>query len=291
MRCYSLKNPLAVGLQQCGTWRAGYGEYPRWVLLWHPMYSRQSRLDRRDGGTPAQVQIWGYMSPLQGRTASTYQLLQWRRRDVLVLLRMQSEYPSRGYSQRMSVVRWETNPNGWSDLPNHDCLRDIGVPQNTHHVSNHVEQCARGLDIPWSCWSTKAANTGDNYTVIILQTAIRKWRIARAEDISHLELLNLIFPTGPETRPAMNEQERTIGVRVTDINIFCRARIEIKDRKQRLGEHTEVQINSLVVFCTIDTRTGRHLQMKSIWVERGVGVSCCRGCQSQYGQQTACKQE
>jgi hypothetical protein len=49
---------------------------------------------------------------------------------------------------------------------------------------------------------------------------------AKEKGISHLELFNLVFPTGPEARPAMQEQERTLGIPVTTINIFYRAKIE-----------------------------------------------------------------
>jgi hypothetical protein len=42
----------------------------------------------------------------------------------------------------------------------------------------------------------------------------------RAGSITHLELFNLIFPAGPETRPAMQEHKRTVGVRV-NIDIVC----------------------------------------------------------------------
>jgi hypothetical protein len=57
---------------------------------------------------------------------------------------------------------------------------------------------------------------------------------AKENGMTHLELLNLIFPTGPETRPAMHEQERTVGIPVTMIKIFYRAKIESMDRKTRL---------------------------------------------------------
>jgi hypothetical protein len=80
-------------------------------------------------------------------------------------------------------------------------------------------------------WSTKAAKIGDDYTVIILQTAMRKWHTLeqKGKGLSHLELLDLIFPAGPETRPAMQEQERAIGIPVTKIKIFYRAKIESMD--------------------------------------------------------------
>lgn len=51
--------------------------------------------------------------------------------------------------------------------------------------------------------------------------------------VSHLELLNLIFPASPETRPAMQEQERTLGILVTAIKIFYRAKIELVDGETR----------------------------------------------------------
>jgi hypothetical protein len=60
---------------------------------------------------------------------------------------------------------------------------------------------------------------------------IKKTRNPRAaERITYLEFLYLIFPAGPETRPAVQENERTLGIRVTDINILCRARIESKNK-------------------------------------------------------------
>ena len=52
---------------------------------------------------------------------------------------------------------------------------------------------------------------------------------AKEEDMSHLELFNLIFPAGPETRPAMQEQERTLGIPVTTIKIFYRAKNRINE--------------------------------------------------------------
>jgi hypothetical protein len=60
---------------------------------------------------------------------------------------------------------------------------------------------------------------------------MRKWHTLeqKAKGLSHLELLDLIFPAGPETRPAMQEQERAIGIPVTKIKIFYRAKIESMD--------------------------------------------------------------
>lgn len=43
----------------------------------------------------------------------------------------------------------------------------------------------------------------------------------------------------------------------------------------RSREHTEVQVNGLV-FCTVDTGTDRHLLLKSVRVERGLGATCGR---------------
>jgi len=66
---------------------------------------------------------------------------------------------------------------------------------------------------------------------------MRKWHILggqKEKGMSDLKLLNLIFPAGPETRPAMQEQERTIGIPVTTIKILYRAKIESMDRKMRL---------------------------------------------------------
>lgn len=34
-------------------------------------------------------------------------------------------------------------------LPDHGGLRDIGVPQDTHHVPDQVRHGARGLDVAW----------------------------------------------------------------------------------------------------------------------------------------------
>ena len=50
----------------------------------------------------------------------------------------------------------------------------------------------------------------------------------RIERVTHLEFLYLIFPAGPETRPAMYEKDRIRGVRVGDINILYRAENRIK---------------------------------------------------------------
>jgi hypothetical protein len=57
---------------------------------------------------------------------------------------------------------------------------------------------------------------------------------AKEKGMSYMELLNLVFPAGPETRPAMHEQERTLGIRVTTVNIFYQAKIESMDRKTPL---------------------------------------------------------
>lgn len=90
----------------------------------------------------------------------------------------------------------------------------------------------------------------------------------------------------------MHEQERTFGIPVTTVSIFYRAKINLMDGKNAIvGEHTEVQVDSLVVFCTINTRAGRLLQRKGPRVKRGVGVSRSWRCKGKDRQQTAREQD
>jgi hypothetical protein len=74
----------------------------------------------------------------------------------------------------------------------------------------------------------------------------------------------------------MQEQERTVGIPVGTSRYSTEQKSNQWIGKRDCGEHTEVQVDGLVVFCTVNTRTDRLLQRKSQRVERGVGVSCWR---------------
>ena len=191
-----------------------------------------------------------------------------------MLLRTQSENPSRGYSQRVSVVgrqlervirlaqsrlleqHWHAPRYTTCPQPRRRVCQRIGHPLAAliHQSREHWGRLNGNLP----------ANSGEK---MAHPRAKRKGYVTPGtleSDISS-------WPRDSASHARTRAYARHSGYHDQDI---LPSKIESINRKRDCGELTEVQVDGLVVFCAVNTRTDRLLQRESPRVERGVGASC-----------------